>query len=106
MHDEPRRILEALPGVSLVEMAHNRDNTICCGGGGGGMWLDTFYKEKGHNRLSDRRVEEAAATGADVLAVSCPYEVPRFEDSLKVLGYDDRMVVRDVMELVAEALDD
>jgi dimethylglycine catabolism B len=104
MHDEPRRVLEALPGVSLVEMTHNRDNTICCGGGGGGMWLDTFYKAKGHPRLSDRRVEEAAATGADVLAVSCPYEVPRFEDSVKVLGYDDRLVVRDVMELVAEAL--
>jgi Fe-S oxidoreductase len=106
MHDEPRRILEALPGVSLVEMTHNRDNTICCGGGGGGMWLDTHYKAKGHPRLSDRRVEEAIETGADVLAVSCPYEVPRFEDSLKVLGYDDRMVVRDVMELVAEALGD
>jgi Fe-S oxidoreductase len=106
MHDEPRRLLEALPGVSLVEMAHNRDNTICCGGGGGGMWLDTFYKAKGHPRLSDRRVEEALATGADVLAVSCPYEVPRFEDSLKVLGGDDRMVVRDVMELAAEALAD
>ena len=105
MHDEPRRILEALPGVSLVEMTHNRDETICCGGGGGGMWLDTHYKAKGHPRLSDRRVAEAIATGADVLAVSCPYEVPRFEDSLKVLGYDDRMVVRDVMELVAEALD-
>lgn len=106
MHDEPRRILEALPGVSLVEMTHNRDNTLCCGGGGGGMWLDTFYKTKGHTRLSDRRVEEAVATGADVLAVSCPYEVPRFEDSLKVLGYDDRMVVRDVMELVVEAIGD
>lgn len=106
MHDEPRRLLEALPGVTLVEMTHNRDSTICCGGGGGGMWLDTFYKAKGFPRLSDRRVEEAAATGADVLAVSCPYEVPRFEDSLKVLGYDERMVVRDVMELVAEALGD
>jgi Fe-S oxidoreductase len=104
MHEEPRRILEALPGVSLVEMTHNRDNTICCGGGGGGMWLDAFYKAKGHARLSDRRVEEALATGADVLAVSCPYEVPRFEDSLKVLGGDDRMVVRDVMELAAEAM--
>jgi len=105
MHDEPRRILEALPGISLVEMVHNRDETICCGGGGGGMWLDTHYKAKGYPRLSDRRVAEAIATGADVLAVSCPYEVPRFEDSLKVLGYDDRMVVRDVMELVSEALD-
>ena len=104
MHEQPRRLLEALPGVSLVEMTHCRDDTICCGGGGGGMWLDTFYKAKGYPRLSDRRVEEALATGADVLAVSCPYEVPRFEDSLKVLGGDDRMVVRDVMELVAEAL--
>jgi len=106
MHDEPRRILEALPGVSLVEMTHNRDDTICCGAGGGGMYLDTHYRAKGHPRLSDRRVEEAIATGADVLAVSCPFEVPRFEDSLKVLGHDDRMVVRDVMELVAEALGD
>jgi Fe-S oxidoreductase len=106
LHDEPRRILEALPGVSIVEMTHNRDNTICCGGGGGGMWLDAFYKAKGHARLSDRRVEEALATGADVLAVSCPYEVPRFEDSLKVLGGDERMVVRDVMELAAESMAD
>ena len=105
MHDEPRSILAALPGVRLVEMTHNRDNTICCGGGGGGMWLDTYYRSKGLARLSERRVEEAAATGADVLAVSCPYEVPRFEDAVKVLGYDDRLVVRDVMELVAEALD-
>ena len=102
--EEPRSILESLPGVELVEMVHNGVNTICCGGGGGGMWLDTFYKAKGADRLSDRRVAEAAATGADVLAVSCPYEVPRFEDSVKVLGHDDRMVVRDVMELVAEAM--
>ncbi len=49
---------------------------------------------------------EAAATGAEVLAVACPYEVSRFEDSLKLLGYDDRMVVKDVMELVAEAMED
>jgi Fe-S oxidoreductase len=70
------------------------------------MWLDAYYQAQGAERLSDRRVEEAVATGADVLAVSCPYEVPRFEDSLKVLGYDDRMVVRDVMELVAAALEE
>ena len=45
-------------------------------------------------------------TGADVLAVSCPYEVSRFEDSLKVLGHDKQMVVRDVVELLAEALEE
>lgn len=105
LYDEPRRVLEAIPGVRLVEMPHNRVNSLCCGGGGGGMWLDTYYKAKGYERLSDRRVREAVATGADVLAVSCPLEISRFEDSLKVLGYDDRMVVRDVIELVAEAME-
>jgi len=55
-----------------------------------------------------RRLATAARLGALGLVAlgGCAYyEVPRFEDSLKVLGYDDRMVVRDVMELVAEALD-
>ena len=51
-------------------------------------------------------MREAVATGAGVLAVSCPYEVSRFEDALKVLGYDKRMIVRDVTELLAEALEE
>lgn len=105
-YEEPRALLRALPGVKLVEMTHNHLNTHCCGGGGGGMWLDTYFKSKGYERLSDRRVKEAVATGADVLAVSCDYEVSRFEDSLKVLGHDKKMVVRDVMELLAEAMED
>jgi len=103
-YDEPRQLLEAIPGVRLVEMVHNRVNTVCCGGGGGGMWLDAYYKLKGYERLSERRVQEAVATGADVLAVSCPYEIARFEDALKVLGHEKRMVVRDVVELLAESL--
>jgi Fe-S oxidoreductase len=105
MYEEPRRLLQAIPGVKLVEMTHNRVNAICCGGGGGGMWLDTYFKAKGMERLADRCVMEAVATGADVLAVSCPYEISRFEDSLKVLGHDKRMVVRDVVELLAEAME-
>jgi len=105
-YEAPRRLLQAIPGVKLVEMVHNRVNSICCGGGGGGMWLDTYFKAKGYERLSERRAKEAAATGADVLAVSCPYEVSRFEDALKVLGYDKRLVVRDVTELLAEAMEE
>jgi Fe-S oxidoreductase len=104
--EHPRQLLRAIPGVKLVEMVHNRVNSICCGGGGGGMWLDTYFKAKGYERLSERRVKEAVATGADVLAVSCPYEVSRFEDALKVVGYDKRMIVRDVTELLAEAMEE
>ena len=106
MYDEPRALLRAIPGVKLVEMVHNRANAICCGGGGGGMWLDTFFKSKNMERLSERRVKEAIATGADVLAVSCPYEIFRFEDALKVIPHDKPMIVRDVVELLAESLGD
>jgi len=104
-YEEPRQLLRAIPGVKVVEMAHNRINAICCGGGGGGMWMDTYYKAKGYERLSERRVKEAVATGADVLAISCPYEVSRFEDALKVMGYEKKTIVRDVTELLAEAME-
>jgi len=103
--EEPRTLLRAIPGVKLVEMVHNRVNSTCCGGGGGGMWLDTFYRAEGQERLSERRVKEAIATGADVLAVSCDYEISRFEDALKVLGHDKKMVVRDVNELLVESME-
>jgi len=103
-YDEPRALLNAIPGVKLVEMIHNRVNSICCGGGGGGMWLDTYFKSKGMERLSDIRVKEAVNTGADVLAIACPYEVSRFEDSVKVLGYEGKIKVRDIMELLAESI--
>jgi len=103
-YEEPRALLQAIPGVKLKEMPHNRINSLCCGGGGGGMWLDTYYKSKGMERLSDRRIKEAIATGADVLAVSCPYEISRFEDALKVMGYEQKMQVKDVVELLAESL--
>lgn len=104
-YEEPRRLLNAIPGIKLVEMVHNRINAICCGGGGGGMWLDTYYKAKGYERLSERRVREAAATGADVLAISCPYEVSRFEDAIKVLGLDGKLIVRDINELLVESME-
>jgi len=103
--DAPRTLLQAIPGVKLVEMAHCRENSLCCGGGGGGMWLDTYYKSKDMERLSERRVKEAAAAGASVLAVACPYELSRFEDAVKTLGYDKQLVVRDVVELLAESLE-
>ena len=104
LFEEPRRLLGAIPGIKLVEMAHNRENSMCCGGGGGGMWLDTYYTSHGMERLSDRRLREAVATKAEVLAIACPYEISRFEDAVKVAGLDGRMVVRDIMELLVESL--
>jgi Fe-S oxidoreductase len=92
--------------VELVEMSHNHSNSLCCGGGGGGMWLDGFQWEKAHVRLSEWRVREAIAAGADILAVACPYEPPRFEDATKMVDGAADLVVKDIVELLAEAMGD
>ncbi len=104
-YDAPRSLLQLIPGVNVVEMIRNRDNALCCGGGGGGMWLDAHIVAHGGQRLSDQRVLQAAQTGAGILAVSCPYELARFEDAAKVTGLEGRLQVRDIIELLAESMD-
>ena len=103
-YDAPRKVLEAIPGVTVVEMMRCRENGYCCGGGGGGMWLDGHTVNHTSERLSERRVREAAETGAEILAVCCPYEVSRFEDGAKSTGLDRVLAVRDLAELIDEAM--
>ncbi len=107
-YDAPRKLLQAIPGVRLAEMPHTKANGYCCGGGGGGMWLDGFVAEHVSERLSERRVREAVATvgmdGSGVLSVACPYEPSRFEDAVKSTGNDGRLVVRDIIELIDQAM--
>jgi len=102
-YDAPRTLLKAIPGVQLLEMARCRENAYCCGGGGGGMWLDGFAGDHVSERLSERRVREAAQTGADVLVVCCPYEVSRFSDAAKSTGHEDLRVC-DIVELIDDAM--
>lgn len=103
-YDAPRQLIQALPGVEFVEMLRCRENSYCCGGGGGGMWLDSFAAGHQRRRLSEERVLEAVSTGADTLVVCCPYEVSRFEDAAKSTGVEGRLRVRDIAELLAEAM--
>lgn len=100
----PRALLQSIPGVKLVEMPRNRENALCCGGGGGGTWLDGFIWERTRVPLPMKRVQEAARTGADVLAVACPLEVPRFENAVKTIGLEGRLVVKEISELLAESM--
>ena len=67
------------------------------------MWLDGFTANHTSERLSERRVREAAETGADILAVCCPYEVSRFEDAAKSTGNENLKVV-DIVELLDYAM--
>jgi len=102
-YEAPRQLLAAIPGVELVEMGRCRENGYCCGGGGGGMWLDSLTAKHTTMRLSEKRVQEAAASGADVLAVCCPFEVSRFEDAAKSTG-NDHLQVLDILELIDRAI--
>ncbi len=104
LYEQPRELLRAIPGLSLVEMPHSRESAVCCGGGGGGMWLDTVIWQASQERLSDRRIAQALSAGAGVLAVSCPFETSRFEDALKSTGNEGKMVVKDILELLDESI--
>jgi len=100
VYDEPRQILESIPGLELVEMYNYREDSLCCGGGGGGVWEET---KKGE-RFSDIRVEQALEVGADILAAACPYCMVMFEDSILTSDKGDVIEVRDIAELVQEAI--
>ena len=68
------------------------------------MWLDSYIWERTRTPLPILRVQEAAKTGADVLAVSCPLEIPRFEDAVKTAGLEGRLRVREISHMLAEAM--
>ena len=104
VYEEPRQLLQAIPGLTLVEMPRNRENGFCCGGGAGGMWLDIEAAQNYSERLSEKRVEEAASVGAEVLAVACPYDLLRFEDAVKTKDLEGKLVVKEILELLVEAI--
>jgi len=104
-YEEPRALLEAILGTKLLEMIQNRESSLCCGGGSSTVYLDRIIQQHLPNRLANRRILQAVATGAEVLAVACPYEPSRFEDGVKVTGQEGRLQVRDILELLAESME-
>ncbi len=100
IYEEPRHILENIPGIELIELPDNRENTLCCGGGGGRIWMDTRKGE----RFSDLRLKQAVDAGAEILVVSCPYCLLNFEDSLLNLPENSAFEIKDLVELVIEGL--
>ena len=102
VYDAPRRLLQAL-GVELVEMPRNRDQSYCCGAGGGRIWMEDAEKVK--ERPAENRLREAVALGGvSTLVVACPKDIVMFRDAIKTTGNEGKIVVKDIAELVAEAM--
>jgi Fe-S oxidoreductase len=100
-YDNPRRILELL-GCTLIEMGRNREQSFCCGAGGGRIWIpDT----PGCERPSENRITEAVSLGElDYFVVACPKDVTMYEDAIKTSGNADRIALRELTELVEQAV--
>ena len=134
IYEKPRLLLNAIPGVEIVELSHSRSNSLCCGGGGGGMWLDGYSWDIAGARPSEWRIQEmvpakpvedfisvleaskkshkkngdgkstARIPKQRILAVACPYEKPRFEDAKKVVPGSGHILVKDIAELLAMSM--
>ena len=99
IYDEPRKVLQSIPGLELIEFPDSHEDALCCGGGGGRIWMETIKGE----RFSDIRVEQAIEKGADTIVVACPYCFLNYRDSILTMDKAEVIQVRDISELVAEA---
>ena len=102
-YDAPRRVMDAL-GCQLVEMPRSRENTFCCGAGGGRIWMEDPPEVT--ERPAENRVKEAASLpGVNTLVVTCPKDLVMFQDAVKTAGIEDQLAVKDLIELVIDAVD-
>jgi Fe-S oxidoreductase len=100
-YEAPRQLLKML-GCELVEMGRTRDNSFCCGAGGGRIWIPDPV---GTEKPAQNRIREAAAIpGLEIYVVSCPKDLTMFEDALKTTGNEGKFVVRELIELIREAV--
>ena len=86
-------------GGNLIEMERHGTNSFCCGGGGARVWME----EDADKRVNEIRAREAAKTGADCVAVGCPFCMTMMSDGLKSIG-DDKQV-KDISEIMLENLE-
>jgi Fe-S oxidoreductase len=100
VYDDPRDVLDAIPGLKRVEMPRSRDRSFCCGGGG----LMLFYEPKEEQRIGVKRVQMAAEAGANVIVTACPFCMVNIEDAIKVAGFEGKMTAIDLAELVDQQI--
>lgn len=101
VYDPPRRVIEAT-GCELIEMPRNRERGFCCGAGGGRIWM-----EEGEitERPSESRIHEAMTLNdIENFIVACPKDVTMYQDAVKTTGMETELVVKDLIDLVFEAL--
>lgn len=100
VYDTPRDVLKTVEGVDLVEMDKSRSKGMCCGAGGGRMWME----ETEGKRVNIERTEQALSTNASVVSTACPFCMTMMNDGVKAKDAADKVEVRDVAEILLEAV--
>jgi Fe-S oxidoreductase len=99
IYDEPRRVLTSIPGLELLEVEEfSRQLSVCCGAGSGGLWMEWEKSE----RIAEVRLNQLTGTGADVIAVACPYCLQMIEETAKSMKIETP--VMDITEILIQAL--
>jgi Fe-S oxidoreductase len=102
IYDEPRETVQRLvtgTGTAL-ELPRNREHGFCCGAGGARMWME----EEASKRVNVARVQEVVESGAELVAVACPFCKTMVSDGIKQLDKDEEIDVADIAELIAKSL--
>ncbi|MGH8990224.1 MAG: (Fe-S)-binding protein, partial [Acidimicrobiia bacterium] len=97
----PRKVIGAIGGVQVLEMPRNGNRGLCCGAGGARM----FMEERTGKKVNIERTEEALATGADRIAVACPFCYIMLDDGVKEKGADEEVKVSDISMVLLEAIE-
>ena len=100
VYEDPREALDAIDGLTRVELEKSRDRSFCCGGGG----LMLFYEPEEDTRMGVLRVNMAAEAGATVIVTACPFCLVNIEDAIKVAGKEGEMEALDFTELIEQHL--
>lgn len=98
VYDEPRQTLQSVPGLMLHEVERSKDKGLCCGAGGGQMYME----ETEGKRVNIERTEELLDTGADTIAVNCPFCMTMMTDGVKAKEKEESVKVKDIAEIIYE----
>jgi Fe-S oxidoreductase len=100
--DAPRQILQAIPGLELLEMANSGKCGTCCGAGGGRMWMEEHL---GNKKVNIERTEQAMATNPTAVASNCPFCLTMLKDGLLEVDSSGKVGTYDVAELLLQVID-
>ncbi len=100
IYEQPRSVVSHVANGEVVEMGRCREKGLCCGAGGGMMWTD----EEPDKRVNLVRFDDVEQSGAELAATACPFCNIMLDDARKMRGKEDQVDVKDIAELVAEAL--